>query len=264
MAVDPAVVFTNVTGTFPDVEAINASGAGTTDGTEFIATMVNNWMFGVQQALLDYADIIPNGVVEAAGASQVLDAWQKSFGIGPGMLVGWFLDEDPATTGHRVLLLEGVNIVHADYPELRDAVYVGDANNATAGCFYKSSDSGGTIRDTSGIYLVLPDLRGRVLRGLDLSGLTDPDGASRTVGDEQEDAFQGHRFEYQDTVNQWTLGRALIGQSGTGFGAFALSKGSYAEDTTRQRFATDSINGTPRISSETRMKNISIRYGITY
>jgi hypothetical protein len=159
-------VVTNISGVFPDALAINASGAGATDGTEFIAGYINNGIFGPSQAFMDYAAGsanapsgtvgVPNGVTEAAGASQILEAIQKAHGIGPGKGVQWNLADDPSVTGDRVLLLSNQTILIASYQELVDATYVGDGNNATAPYFYKSSDAGGVTRSTSGTYFTLP------------------------------------------------------------------------------------------------------------
>lgn len=50
--------------------------------------------------------------------------------------------------------------------------------------------------------------RGRFIRGIDSSGTNDPAGA-RTVGNVQEDAFQGHRHSMQFStatpVESWTV-----------------------------------------------------------
>lgn len=160
MAIDSDVAFVNTNGVaFPNNEAVNATGPTATDGTEFVKNLIDNYMFGPQQALLDHAAIIPSGSVEAAGASQEIEAMQKSFGH-PGESVNWYGDSDPAVLGMRVLLLHGQGVLIATYPELTAAVYVGDGNNASAPAFYKADDAAGTIRNTAGIYLILPDARG--------------------------------------------------------------------------------------------------------
>jgi hypothetical protein len=167
-------VVTNFSGAHPDVLAINASGAGATDGTEFIAAYINNGIFGPSQAFMDYANGnanapsgtvgTPNGVTEAAGVSQILEAIQKAHGIGPGKYVQWGLADDPSVTGDRVLLLSNQTILISSYQELVDACYVGDGNNATAAYFYKSTDSGGVTRSTSGTYFTLPPANNTYLK----------------------------------------------------------------------------------------------------
>ena len=63
----------HTSGSFPDVKAVDASGAGETDGTPVKKIyMDNDW--GARQALMAAAGLTPNGVTEAAGASQTLEA----------------------------------------------------------------------------------------------------------------------------------------------------------------------------------------------
>ena len=94
--------FTNQNGlAFPDTAAIDASGGAATDGTEFIAAMVNDSMWGVWQALLNYVGLTPNGITEADGSSQVLEALRR-FSI-PGMMIHAVWNDDPATLGIRAL-----------------------------------------------------------------------------------------------------------------------------------------------------------------
>lgn len=152
-------VFTYGTGTHPDFEAINSTGAATQDGTEIIAEGWNNFILGPWQALFNWAGITPDGVTESQGASQWLESLRKGHGIGPGKGIRWFLANDPSVTGDRVLLLSGQTVLIASYPELVSACYVGDGNNATAPYFYKSTDSGGATRSTSGTYFTLPESR---------------------------------------------------------------------------------------------------------
>jgi microcystin-dependent protein len=69
--------FVNTDGNaFPTTAAVNSSGPGTTDGTEFVKAMIDD-MWGFNQALLDYTDDTPSGVSEAAGLSQRLDSILK-------------------------------------------------------------------------------------------------------------------------------------------------------------------------------------------
>lgn len=157
MAIDAFTTFTNTNNVaFPDTESINASGPTATDGTEFVKVMVDNYMFGPQQALLNHAGLIPDGVPEADGTSQELEALKRSFG-NAGEEVNWYGDADPATLNLKLLLLEGQGVLIANYQELTDVVYVGDGNNGTAPAFYKADDAAGTIRNIAGIYLILPD-----------------------------------------------------------------------------------------------------------
>jgi hypothetical protein len=147
---------TNVTGTFPNTVAINATGPGTTDGTEFIAEYLNDAIFGVNQAVLDNGNVTPTGATESPTSSQFLQGIHQGFGIGPGTYKWYGKLADPSVTGDRVLLLSGQGVLRAAYPALDNAVYVGDGNNPTAPYFYRADDAGGVTRNIAGVYLILP------------------------------------------------------------------------------------------------------------
>ncbi len=74
--IDYAAIFSNFSGAFPNIVAVNASGGGATDGTEFIKAFIDD-LWGVNQAVMDFAGFSPNAAAEAAGASQRLDAILK-------------------------------------------------------------------------------------------------------------------------------------------------------------------------------------------
>lgn len=247
---------------FPDTESVNASGGAATDGTEFVKLMIDD-IWGRFQAIMDYAGLTPNSVTEAPGASQHIEAIQKGFAVGPGIGVTYWKNGDPATNGDRVLLLNGQGVLRTSYPELDAAVYVGDGNNAAVsaggGMFYHADDAAGTIPNPAGIYLILPDSRGRVLRDSDPAASVDPDGASRFLGGAQLDSIQGHWHQSYYQPN--------------GFEAFfSVPKHGIADGgntiplvlTSARDAITDTVNGTPRTSLESRMVNIQTRYGITY
>lgn len=214
--------------------------------------------YGVQKyALLDAAGLTPDGVTEAPDTSQILEAIRLISGA-PGNGVIWWATSDPATLGERVLLLTGQVILIASYPEMAAAVYCGDGNNPTASAFYKTSDAGGTTRSTSGTYMVMPDLRGYFLRGLDTAASVDPDGASRDIGSIQLDAFQGHRHNpLAPAVN---LAGYNVGGTGVSSGVnFGLDAPGSTGDP-----VTDGTNGVPRTDSESRPVNIACKFGIRY
>lgn len=263
----------NILGTFPTVTAKNASGAGATDGTALVADWVNN-IWGAFQDLLQRAGLTPSGVVEGYAAetgtlplgttaSQIRTAMQMAFGS-PGEYVLWGRSQAPATVGARILLLQGQTIAIASYKDLVAACYCGDGVNNTPGVpFYKSSDSGGVTRSTSGTYFTIPDARGVTLRGVDTGATKDPQGATRGAGTPngslQADAFQGHgRFIYEQTAGGGSL-HAIIAAG------YTTSAGTRAADlNVVGPIVTDGSSGTPRTSTETRMYNLACYIGIRY
>jgi hypothetical protein len=254
--IDYLASFINTNGAaFPGTLAINATGAGTGDGTEFVKLFVDD-LWGARQALLDAAGLTPDSVTEAIDTSQELEAIRMISGA-PGNGVIWWADSDPAVLGERVLLLTGQVIAIASYPELAAAVYCGNANNATASAFYKTSDAGGTIRDTAGAYMVLPDLRGYFLRGLDVAAAVDPDGASRDIGHQQDSAMWGHFHQSYDT----SAGGALVAL--TPAASRTAITGVTNLNNPREAIS-DGINPAPNLSSESRPVNIACEFGIRY
>lgn len=248
---------------FPDTLAINATGAGTGDGTEIVKILVDD-LWGARQALMDAAGLVPDSVTEAPDTSQLLEAIRKICGS-PGEGVIWWKDSDPAITGDRVLLLNGQGILRANYPELDAAVYVGDTANPTASAFYHADDAAGTIRNTTGIYLILPDTRGYVLRGLDTAGSVDPDGPSRDLG-----SIQG--FAIEDFSGSFTIVRAIGGGAITfkhtgvftaGIDVTAPGAVTLTSNVQEQKINFDA-SGDAVTATETRMVNIATKFGIRY
>ncbi len=183
---DLAAYVNNYDGTFPNWTAKNASGGGATDGTEWVAGLVNDGMWGWSQALLSYFNMTPNDVAESVNNSQILDALKGLCPAGTELMWGG----DATAIPYRFLLLHGQGVLRSSYGDLDSAVYVGDGNNATAAAYYHADDQAGTIRNIAGDYLILPESRGYAVRGLDIAGTIDPDGASRTIGHLQADAMQ--------------------------------------------------------------------------
>lgn len=272
MAIDVLVAFAFQDGVaFPDSGAADVSAPGAQDGTEFFVTMINNYMFGPQQMLLDHAGLTPTGVIESATTSQVKEALQKGFGAPPGVPTEWHLASDPGVTGHRALLLNGQGILRANYPDLDAAVYVGDGNNAAVaaagGAYFRADNSDGTSPNIAGVYLILPERRGYVPRGLDTAASVDPDGASRVLGDVQLDAFQGHIFNngigYTSAVF-WIYGGTASEVPGSATDRITGDSTNPTQQGLTSAPKTDGVNGTPRISSESRMVNSSTKWVVWY
>lgn len=254
----------NTVGAFPDVVSKNVTSPGAMDGTPFIKDLIDD-LWGFSQALMDAAGLTPTGVVESASVSQRLEAIQKIVGH-PGEVVPWMGDmyTDPATLGIRLLLLTGQGILRANYPDLDDAVYVGDTYNPTAPSFYRSTDVGGTIRDVAGAYLQMPDLRGYALRGLDLAAGVDPDGFTRKVGDVQEDDFIKHTHQTirMNTSPYDELSAATwFATPGTGsdyFFAYRVTTGNGIFEAYKENISPSGHD------FETRMTNSATRWCIRY
>lgn len=151
---------------------------------------------------------------------------QKRMGLAPGVVVEWNAPNDPSTYGIRGLPLNNQGILVANYPSLVSRNYVGDANNAVAaaagGGYFRADDAAGTIPNITGIYFILPESRGYGVRGLDLAASVDPDGASRTIGDNQADAMQ----RITASVDAVKIGGGLAVDAVTE-GAFNVETGSF-------------------------------------
>jgi hypothetical protein len=270
---------------FPNTRAIDASGPTATDGTELVKEVIDDiWL--EKQALLNFYNETPNGLDDEPGVdsarlpkSQPLALQYMNYGT-PGKIVslGWStqppLYGDPALISAslgfdlRILILNGQGILRNNYFMLDSLVYCGNINNATADSFYHANDAAGTIRSTSGAYLILPDYRGYAERGLDPSGTIDPEGAGRIVGSKQDDALQ-------NLVGIFHIRRDSGGSPSIPYAENAftlLTNGGSAitfngSGTTRpvQRLQFDASNSPDaRTDIETRTKNIAVRYGIYY
>jgi hypothetical protein len=163
----------NTNGTYPDTESQDVTSPGAGNGTPFLKPMIDdNW--GANQALMDHAGLIPDGVQEANGLAERLLAMQRVAGH-PGECVLWWGEQDPAVVGARVMLLEGQFIDVNLYPDLAAAVYIGDANNDLSGFLtadgafmkYSSPILDSAFLDTAGPWMYMPDARGMFLRGSD-------------------------------------------------------------------------------------------------
>lgn len=267
MSIDSDAAFTNTDGVpFPGNTSVNASGPSATDGTEFVKIMIDNYMFGVMQAMLDHTGQTPTGVTEAAGLSQFLDGLDLMCNA-PGIVTEWNLNDDPGTTGHRALFLQGQGILRANFAALDSAVYVGDGNNAAVaaggGAYFRADNSDGSSPNIAGVYLILPDRRGVVGRGLDVAAAIDPDGASRFLGDLQVDAMQ--RIAGNVGSLRTAEYPATSAFSGTGAATALWDPGAAGFE----NVAFDSANSnSPNIAKtddvETRMYNCATHYVIWY
>lgn len=118
----------------------------------------------------------------------------------------------------------------------------------------------------------IPDFRGFVPRGWDNGAGVDPDASSRyalysggvtgdEVGSYQDDAFQGHWHELV------TMLGGFANWNAHGFGNYSSFNG--IADRTSSAYGahnpkSDGVNGTPRVSSETRTKNLATYFCIRF
>ncbi len=91
----------------------------------------------------------------------------------------------------------------------------------------------------------LPDLRGEFMRGLDDSRGVD---TSRVLGKHQLDAFQGHTWQSYIAAEAINSGGITVG----GIDSGTQSLANYGLS-----IISDGVNGTPRVASETRPRNIA-------
>jgi hypothetical protein len=175
-----------------------------------------------------------------------------------GFLEGYFKNDSPAVFGDRLLLLVGQVIdITGEYANLASAVYCGDADNATAPCFYKTSDAGGTTRSTSGTYMVMPDGRGLSWKGLGdaiINGRTKVGPVE--LGEVQEDQGQGH---YHSPLAGAFGILVTAAVSGGGSAYYDCSGASTTGSPT-----TDGTNGPVRAGTNTRDSTIGTNWGIGY
>jgi hypothetical protein len=157
--------------------------------------------------------------------------------------------------------MNGQVVPIASYQRLCDAVYVGDTDNATAHGFYKTSDSGGVTRSTSGTYMVMPDCRGLFIRGLGVSAVRQAANGTYFTGGTimanfLNDMMQGHRMGPLAGSNFLMAGATGYGIMGAGTTA--------RNDATTGNPVTDTVNGTPRAGYENRPASVSAQICITY
>ncbi len=281
---------------FPDTQAIDSSGPLATDGTEIVKEVVDD-MWLEKQALLDFYNYPPIGIEDSAGISgfaglpisQPLAIQYMNYAT-PGTIVNWASELDPVVVSAalandmeiRLLLLHGQGILRAAYKMLDLIVYVGDLSNAAADSFYHADDALGAVRNPTGDWLILPDIRGRSFRALDPSGLIDPDGAGRIVGSNQEDAFQDFGAspafytqrsgppDQRDLFYTHDSGQNPLASPFSVVGTDSVSDFNNKVDTTVGSNQVTQIDfaasGDPnaRTSIETRNKNIATEFAIHY
>ncbi len=132
------------------------------------------------------------------------------------------------------LKANGSAVSRANYAKLFDAI----------GTTFGAGDGSSTFN--------LPDMRGEFVRGADDGRGVD---SGRTLGTAQADAFQGHKHPSGGYGPRPAAGTANV---------FWTTDSAYPNINTGSPTVTDGGNGTPRISSETRPRNIALMSCIKY
>ena len=143
------------------------------------------------------------------------------------------------------LLCDGSAISRTAYADLFSAI----------GTTYGNGDNSTTFN--------LPDLRGAVPRG---SGTSSGyiQNVTVTLGVKANDSMQGHRHfaGYSDGSNNLSLAGMMVGDGASIYGDAVnnwSTRGGFVNDP-----RDDGINGGPRTTNETRMKNIGVNFFIKF
>jgi hypothetical protein len=99
----------------------------------------------------------------------IFDAHQGIADLAAGKPYDYYMEfaskpSDAEMIAWRLLPAAGQAVLISQYQRLCDRHYVGNAANATADWWYKTSDAAGKNRDVNGAYMVVIDIRGIFLR----------------------------------------------------------------------------------------------------
>lgn len=173
--------------------------------------------------------------------------------LGTGTTTGSVLFFARNTAPAGFLKANGAAVLVASYPTLTTAIYCGDANNATALFGYRCDLSDGTSRNITGIYLVLPDMRGEFPRGWDDARGVD---AGRAFGTFQTQSYLSHSHGTYGSESGYSHPVRSGADSYIDWGSASASTND-ANYNVNSR--TDAAGGT-----ETRPRNISLLACIKY
>jgi hypothetical protein len=226
--------------TAAEVTLVNAPTGITQAGTPFSVENMNH----LEQGVFDAHDLI----AELQNAD--------SFGY---LILFPFEPSAFMLSALKALPLAGQPILISDYQRLCEAAYVGDALNATAEAWYKTSDEQGNVRDPSGAYMRVLDHRGLFSRGSGINGIhkmaNNQPYTGGAIGEFIGDAFQWHAHDIKtySAVVQNVAGGVIPGYNGAG-------------DYSTEKYASAYLpiaaynSGEPRLAQETRGASIS-HYG---
>lgn len=255
--------------TYGSAKNVTTPGDGT--GTPLDKVWINDILGFLQYTLKKGSVSISGaGTPDTVNQSDYHDAMRLSCGY-PGLIVPLGLNADPATfAGLRILLLDGSGVLTAAYPSLVTNTYVGNTLNATADCFYRASDPAGAIRATAGNYFILPDMRGRFLRGLDTGALRDVDGSGRITGSYQVPSIDEHKHFVSDdggTTNNLNINSLEIDYPNTSDNTNYFLRpvaGNIGPAISADTVIPTSMTGDSAIKAETRPYNMAVNWGIWY
>lgn len=158
----------------------------------------------------------------------------------PGVPAGFIMPFGGTTAPTGYLACEGQEVLQSAYPDLYAAI----------GLTWNTGPTGS--------YFTLPDLRGAFLRGTGSHGTNNMangnDYAGPSVGDFENDQFQGHRHGFQTTADIASVGSA---RNAPHTPNTDISNLGMVLDP-----ITDGTNGTPRTGDETRPFNAGVMYCI--
>ena len=262
MAIDYATS-ANTSGAFPDVVSNNVTAPGAGDGTPYTKAVIDD-LWGFAQAVLTYGGLTPTGVTESSSNSQRLNALRDS--LSPvGTIVGWHGNDSPSVFGARLLELQGQGVLRTSYPDLDAACWVGGIDNHHAESYFRANDAAGAVRNPGGAYLILPDARGKVLRGIDTSGIHDPDGSTRIFPDTQGFALEEHAHYVTTIFGDYLKANEATSKDGGGAGTLdlitaATTPGASALTQVIANYDSPATN----TAVETRMVNLQVKWCVRY
>lgn len=155
------------------------------------------------------------------------------------------------------LFCDGSEVLIADYINLKNAIYVGNANNNNVDITYGYLTDGSGNRALGGTHIKLPDLRGQFLRGWNPEA-TGTD-ANRQWASSQLDDIKAHVHETKYNG---------LGAANSGVGFLNNTASSFNVNKALSAPSTDSMYANPatagRPTTETRPYNIVAAYCIKY
>jgi hypothetical protein len=161
---------TNVSGTFPNTAGINATGPNATDGTEYIAEGINDH-WGGKQDLMNRAGLTPDGVTEAVGTSQFMDALDILY-LPENMITGLVQSNNVTDADHDIDISTGRAMDSTNAYLMR--LTSGLTKQIDASWASGSGNGGlfsGTVANNTwyGVFLIRKDSDGSLDAGFDIS-----------------------------------------------------------------------------------------------